>query len=264
MNRQFIAKHWYADVYEQFENQTYDVEFLLGVLREQCGGKPQNILETACGGGRISVPLAEAGHSVTGFDADEHMLMRCYKRMGGLPNIRCYKADAVTSDWGADFDVVVLAGNVLINIETEADYAQAQTIFIRKAAEALRQGGHLYLDFDLHTDPAPYFNSLGETTYLAGTDDMGTSGRMVSYGGVYDLVTRIFEGVKHLELMQNNGENVIVPMLWHKHIPSQAQVFGWLEEAGFELERTYRDYTDEPLAEPETEHVRATIWARKK
>jgi len=89
LSRQFIAKHWYAGVYEQFENHTNDVDFLLKVLREQTDGTPQNILEVACGGGRISVPLAQAGHTVVGFDADEHMLLRCYGRMRGIPNIAC-------------------------------------------------------------------------------------------------------------------------------------------------------------------------------
>ena len=28
-----------------------------------------------------------------------------------ISNITCYSADALTSDWGTDFDVVVLAGN---------------------------------------------------------------------------------------------------------------------------------------------------------
>jgi len=47
MNNHFIAKHWYADVYEQFENQTNDVEFILSILQAQTDG-PQNILEAAC------------------------------------------------------------------------------------------------------------------------------------------------------------------------------------------------------------------------
>jgi len=41
LDRNFIARHWYADVYEQFENQTNDVEFLLEVLRENTDA-PQN------------------------------------------------------------------------------------------------------------------------------------------------------------------------------------------------------------------------------
>ena len=264
MNRDFIAKHWYACIYEQFENQTDDVEFLLNILHKHTDGSPQKILEVACGGGRICIPLAQAGHIVTGFDADEHMLLRCYRRMKGMSNITCYSADALTSDWGSDFDVVVLAGNVLINIETDMDYAQAQQTFIHKAAMALKHGGHLFLDFDLLYDPARFFNSLRESSYFNGTDDMGTSGRIVSYGSVYDPVTRICAGASHWELKTNNGESFVISEQWYKHIPSQAQVYGWLSEAGLTIERSYKNYSDEPIPEPIDESThRATIWARK-
>ena len=264
MNKDYIAKHWYADMYEQFENQTDDVEFLLNLLRQGTDGAPQRILEAACGGGRICIPLAQAGHILTGFDADEHMLLRCYRRMKGMSNITCYSADAFSSDWGSDFDVVVLAGNVLINIETDMNYAKAQQTFIHKAALALKRGGHLFLDFDLHYDPTQIFNRLQESSYFQGTDDMGTSGRYVSYGSVYDPVTHLCAGTSHLELTANNADSFIISKLWHKHIPTQAQVYGWLGEAGLAIERSYKNYSKAPLSEPIDESThRATIWARK-
>ena len=264
MSQNFIARHWYADVYEQFENQTNDVEFILWVLRENTNGT-QNILEAACGGGRIAVPLAEVGHTVTGFDADIHMLLRCVKRMKGLPNIRVYHADATESDWGAGYDVVVLGGNVLINIESDKDYKQAQIAFIRNAAEALRPGGHLLLDFQLLYDDAAVFNRLGESSYFTGTDDMGTTGRTVSYGGVYDPVTQYCTGVSHIELTASNGERIVVATDWKKHIPKQAQVYEWLAEAELVIEKAYKNFTKEPLPEPVDEDTyRATIWARKR
>jgi SAM-dependent methyltransferase len=264
LNREFIAKHWYADVYEQIENQTNDVDFLIKVLNEYTDA-PQNILEIACGGGRICVPLAEAGHTVTGIDTDEHMLLRCYRRMKGLKNIRCFSADAVTDNLGTGYDVVVLAGNVLINIESETDYKQAQITFINKAAAALRPGGHLYLDFQLLFDDAKVFNSQGESSYFEGTDDMGTFGRTVRYGSVYDPVTQLCCGTGHWELTANNGENFTVIRNWHKHIPKQAQVYKWLAEAGLTIEKTYKNFSDEKLPEPIDESTyRATIWARKK
>lgn len=263
MNREFIAKHWYADVYEQFENHTNDVEFLRGVLDDNTDA-PQNILEVACGGGRICVPLAQAGHTVTGFDADEHMLLRCYRRMKGLCNIRCFSADATTADWGAGYDVIVLAGNVLINIESGMDYKQAQITFIQKAAAALRLGGHLYLDFQLLFDDAKVFNSLKESSYFEGTDDMGTHGRTMSYGSVYDSVTQLCSGASHWELTTNNGESLTISEIWHKHIPKHQQVYRWLAEAGFIIERTYKNFSAEPLPDPVDESTyRASIWARK-
>jgi len=264
MDQNFIARHWYADVYEQFENQTNDVAFILSILQENTNGA-QNILEAACGGGRIAVPLAEAGHTVTGFDADIHMLLRCCKRMKGLPNIQCYHADATEADWGAGYDVVVLGGNVFINIESDKDYKQAQIAFIRNAAAALRTGGHLLLDFQLLYDDEAVFNRLGESSYFTGTDDMGTTGRTVSYGGVYDPVTQYCAGVSHIELTANNGEHIVVATDWKKHIPKQAQVYAWLAEAGFVIEKAYKNFTDAPLPEPVDEDTyRATIWARKR
>ena len=264
MDRNFVAKHWYADVYEQFENQTNDVGFLINVLNENTD-TPQNILEAACGGGRICVPLAQAGHTVTGFDADEHMLLRCYRRMKGIKNIRCFSADAMKTDWGTGYDVVVLAGNVLINIESDTDYKQAQIEWIQKAARALKTGGHLYLDFQLLFDDNAVFNRLKESSYFEGTDDMGTSGRTVSYGSVYDPVTQLCGGVSHWELTTNNGEHFVVSKTWHKHIPKLSQVYQWLHEAGLEVVKAYKNFSLEPLVDPIDEtNFRATIWACKK
>lgn len=259
----FIAKHWYASMYEKFENQTHDVDFLLRVLTEQTGNQPQNILEVACGG-RICVPLAKANHFVTGFDVDEHMLLNCYRRMSGLANIRCYQADAAISVWGVAFDLVVMAGNILINIESEIDYKEAQKTLIKNAAAALRTGGHLYMDFDLHNNPTARFNRLKESSYFKGTDELGTNGRTVSYGSVYDPITQICTGTGHWELTTNSGEQINITKCWYKHIPTQMQVYDWLSDAGFTIEHTYQNYTAEPIPEPIGEATnRAIIWARK-
>ena len=269
MNRKFIIKHWYAYAYEQFETQTNDVDFFINVLREETDGTPQNLLEVACGGGRISVQLAKAGHIVTGFDADEFMLLRCYNKMKGISNITCHQADAIKSDWGTGFDVVIMAGNILINIVTDMDYAEAQQIFIQKAAAALRMGGHLLLDYDQHSDAsaAKFFNRLGESGRLGVeteyVDDLGTVGKFKNYGSVYDPVTRICTWASHIELTTNNGGLIIESTMGYKHIPSLEQVFGWLREAGFIIEKTFRNYSDEPLTESEPDYVKATIWARK-
>ena len=266
MNRYFISKHWYASVYEQFENQTNDVEFILKVLHEQTDGKPQNLLEAACGGGRISVPLAEAGHNVTGFDADEFMLLRCYRRMKDLPNITCYQADAINSDWGNDFDVVVLAGNILINIKSDMDYKKAQQLFIKKAADALCADGHLLLDYDQYSkESAPeFFNHQGKFNYFEGVDELGTSGKIVGYGGLYNPVTQMCTWTNHMELVTNNGKEIIVPKTGYKYIPMLAEVYKWLDDAGFVIEKAYRNYSDEALSIDEIDFVRATIWAKKK
>ena len=57
-------------MYDCNETETGDVEFALSVI----GAESKRILEIACGSGCFLVPMAEAGHDVTGLDFDEHML----------------------------------------------------------------------------------------------------------------------------------------------------------------------------------------------
>ena len=269
MNRDFILRHWYASVYDQFEENPHDIPFLLLVLKEQTDGTPQNILEVACGGGRMSVPLAEAGHRVTGFDADPFMLLHGYRKAKHLPNLRMFEMNILDPDWGTGYDVVIASGNVLINLEYlpgAVTYRQAQRTLIQSAAKALRPGGHLYLDFSLHANPVAVFH--GSKTepmhYFEGTDDLGTTGRTCGYGGIYNPVTRQVVGSNHAELTTNSGEALVFENPWGKYIPTQAQVYGWLQEAGLILEQAYRNYTDEPLPEPVPEKTwHATLWARK-
>ncbi len=84
------------------------------------------------------------------------------------------------------------------------------------------------------------------------------------YAYVYDPVIRICTGTKRWELTTNNGGSFIIWELWHKHIPSREQVYGWLREAGLIIEKSFKNYTDEPIPEPLDESMfRATIWARK-
>ncbi len=59
-------------MYDREETGTQDSAFLLSLI----GNSPKRILEIACGTGRILIPLAKAGHYVTGLDLDEAMLER--------------------------------------------------------------------------------------------------------------------------------------------------------------------------------------------
>ena len=264
MNREFIKKHWYAYIYEQMENQTNDADFLLQVLHTQLGDLPRQILEVACGGGRLTIPLARAGHDITGFDADEYMLLRCYARLQGMKNARLFATDAVKGNWGTGYDVAVMGGNFLINIESDIEYAKAQEAVIRNCASALKTGGYLLMDFDIHYDPAKFFTRLGESSYFHGTDDLGTYGRTVSYGSVYNPVTQICTGSNHTELTTNTGEFFTVPGLRHKHIPSQEQVWDWCVKAGFSIEKTYKNYTQDPIPVPIDETTsHATLLLKK-
>ncbi len=155
-----IAK-WNADMYDRNETGTGDVEFALSVI----GGAPRNILEIACGSGRFLVPLAKAGHIVTGLDFDEYMLEKISKKAAGLSNITWRRADAVKDEWGTGFDVVMLAGNFLFNLISDMDYEKAQELLIRKAADSLKPGGSVYIDYSYTVYPEAWFDNPAKSLY---------------------------------------------------------------------------------------------------
>lgn len=250
--------HWYAYIYEQQVIQADEVEFILDTV----GSPPKRILEVACGGGRILAPLARAGHIVTGFDSDRAMLERCEARIRPFPNARCYYADAVAGDWGKDYDVVLLAGNILLNIVSDMDYSQAQALLIRRASESLKAGGRLYLDLDCYNRPAETSSNRREWICFEGTDDRGTYGKYIIISGDYSPETRIDRSRRRYEITPAGGEMEVFDLSSVKYFPTLDQVHSWLTDAGLEIEQEYGGYDRRPIDEDVIGN-RAIIWARK-
>lgn len=263
-NEKPIISKWVADLYDQKVTETKDVEFLLSVI----GQTPKRILEVCCGSGRILVPLAKAGHTVTGFDTDEFMLAKIPAKAEGLNNIQWHATDAVRDDWGTGFDVVVLFGNILYNIVSDMDYAKSQEMFIQKAASALTPGGYVCIEY------SPGGSCLANPNYVPdvsgdkndwvvweGTDSDGNHGKMILLaGGDYDKDTRLSRFTRRFELTFRNGEKVLQDIHCVKHFASLEQVYGWLTGAGFRVEQEYEDYNRNLINNDST---RAIIIARK-
>ena len=49
------------------------IEYILRLLGEE----PKTVIDIGCGDGRVLVPLASAGHQLTGIDIDEHAIEAC-------------------------------------------------------------------------------------------------------------------------------------------------------------------------------------------
>ena len=258
-----IISKWVADIYDQKETEMEDVDFLLSIL----GPAPKRILEVCCGSGRILVPLAKAGHRVTGFDADECMLAKIPTKAEKLGNIEWRAADAVHGGWGEGFDVVMLAANILYNIVSDMDYEKAQALFIRKAAAALAPGGVVYIDYQpgghclVHPEKAAKRrNSRHEWVVWEGRDGDGNYGKMSLFGGSYVPATRIDTFTRRFELTLQSGETIRQELPCSKHFATLEQLHGWLADAGFSIEQEYGDYQRSPISR---KTHRAIILARK-
>ena len=260
MDKKSIISKWNADLYEQEVTYTHDVDCLLSLI----GDKPKRILEVCCGSGRILVPLAKAGHTVDGFDADEYMLAKIADKAVGMDNINWKMMDAVHGDWDCNYDIVVLGGNILYNIVSDMDYSRAQEMLIKKTAAALAPGGHVFIDYQpgghLITQSEPSHNRDGEWTIWNGTDADGNRGRMMILGDSYDAATGMGGFVRRYELTLKNGETITQNTVCQKHFAPLKQLHRWLRDAGFVIEREYGDFNGAPVAEDSRGVV---IYARK-
>lgn len=86
--------------------------------------RPSSVLDAGCGTGRVAIELARRGVDVVGVDVDAPMLAQARQK---APELAWVEADLATLDLGRRFDVVVLAGNVMIFLRpgTEGDVVAA-------------------------------------------------------------------------------------------------------------------------------------------
>jgi SAM-dependent methyltransferase len=105
------------------------------------GFDPASVLEAGCGTGRVGRELARRGVEVVGVDLDEEMLGTARRK---APNIEWRLADLKNVDLGRSFDAIVLAGNVMIFLESGAEQA-----VITNMARHLQGGGLLIAGFQL-------------------------------------------------------------------------------------------------------------------
>ena len=260
-NEKSIISKWVADMYDQKVTEVDDVEFLLKII----GDAPKKILEVCCGSGRILVPLAKAGHTVTGFDADELMLAKIPAKAAGIDNITWRKADAVYDDWGTGYDVVVLAANILNNIISDVDYEKAQEQLIKNAAAALAPGGYIYIDYSPGGHNVKYLEKESsnwdqEFVIWEGVDGDGNHGRMVLLAGEYDARTQNDSFIRRFELTLANGEKITQDIPSVKHCVTLGQIHDWLRNYGFSTLQEYRDYNGNPI---DDNSYRVILYARK-
>ncbi len=119
-----------------------DVPFFLGQLPR----RRQRILELACGTGRAAIPLAQAGHSVTGIDFDPAMIRLAQQKAKsvGLSSrvLDLRVGDALTLRLGKRFDWVCIFFNTFLAFAT----LEQQDACLQVARRHLRKGGRLFLD----------------------------------------------------------------------------------------------------------------------
>lgn len=137
------SAHVYDELYDEFVPPAAQIER----LRKLAGTGPA--VEIGSGTGRVAIPLAQAGVTLTAVDASEEMTTRLAKKTGDLP-ITPVTADAADYVHPTRVDLIFAVFNTFFLLASEP----VQRAFLRNAARSLTSGGTLLLEtFTPHPGP---------------------------------------------------------------------------------------------------------------
>ena len=119
-----------------------EADLIESLLRETGG---RRVLDAGCGTGRVAIELAARGFDVVGMDLDEDMLVAARAKAPDLSWIRADLSDS-SAHPNDEFDLVALAGNVMIFVERGTEAA-----VIEQLSSQLVSGGLLVAGFQLST-----------------------------------------------------------------------------------------------------------------
>ena len=150
----------FADVYDDWYGDVSDAEATAEFVSRF--GAHQRVLELGVGTGRLSTPLANAGHLVVGVDASLAMLERFVA--APAPSLSCAAgADMATLPFADEsFDTVLVATNTLFNAHEPGDQQRC----LGEARRVLRLGGRLVVEAMVPAPPDPQLDRLVTTRSL--------------------------------------------------------------------------------------------------
>lgn len=121
-----------------------EADLVEALLRESNG---RSVLDAGCGTGRVATELARRGFTVTGVDADPDMLAAAREKAPDLTWRHGDLADPGAVSEAGPFDLVLMAGNVMIFVEPGTEQR-----VVANLAGRLNAGGLLVAGFRLQPD----------------------------------------------------------------------------------------------------------------
>ncbi len=236
------------DVFARFYDPEFgeyeeDVPLFLNFARRT--GDP--ILEVGCGTGRVLIPLAEAGYTVTGVDISPAMLERARAKAeaaGLMDRITLVHTDVRDLDLGRTFALIIYAANSFMHHTTQDE----QLRVLARLRDHLKPGGLLILDLfnpDIHmlarqdgrVDLVKTWQEEDGTTvqkFQSVTAYPTEQILQITY--MYDILTR-----------QGALKRIIAPFSLRYLWPGEARLM--VERAGLTLEAMYGSYELDPVSD---------------
>lgn len=144
------------------------------------GGR--RVLDAGCGTGRVAIELDRRGYAVVGVDVDDAMLAVARRKAPGIDWCTADLAGPGAVATGVGFDLVVLAGNVMIFLAPGTEGA-----VLAGLADVLVPGGLLVAGFQVRADRLPLaaFDAAARAAGLVPVDRLATWDGAPYAGGDY-------------------------------------------------------------------------------
>ncbi|HET7035222.1 MAG TPA: class I SAM-dependent methyltransferase [Thermomicrobiaceae bacterium] len=215
---------------------------------QELAGREAQVLELACGTGRVLVPLAAAGHEITGLDASPHMLALARAKLAAVGPQVAERANLVEGDMRGfsldrEFDLAIIAAKSIAYLTDRREQLQA----LRAVTAHLRPGGRLALDL-LH--PAPAFLAERPGSLRQDVAQVLADGRLVARTETLvdnDRAAQVRRIRSAYEIVAPDGAVTKHYVEWPYRYLFRFEAEHLLERAGFTVEALYGGYQHEPF-----------------
>ena len=199
-------------------------------------------LEFGIGTGRIALPLAARGVSVSGIDLSEAMIAKLRVKPGG-DTIGVTVGSFATAKVECAFSLVYLVANTIMNLTTQ----DAQVACFENASEHLQPGGHFLIEVIVpgwqRLPPGERFQVFDVSPGHLGFDEI-------------DVVTQA--SVSHHYWIEDDRVEVLSPpfrYVWPAELDLMARI------AGMSLRERWGGWSREPFTGESPKHV--SIWEKR-
>lgn len=254
---QAIAEYYDAE-YVSNSVLDNDVPFLI----EHLPSRAAKILELCVGTARAAIPLAQAGHRITGVDLDAELLKIARRKRDSVgltdKELKLVRGDVLSFKSETRFDYAVLIFNTLLNFTSLAE----QDRLISNVAKQLKPGGRFWVDIfnpDLSILGTPHHAHFDSATFYVPALDRSVH-RTTEITRA-EKRPQLQEMTFHYTWADEQGdlhqERVDFEMTWM--MPRELTLL--LQRHGFVIEHLYGDYDGSDVS---TESPRLIACAKKR
>jgi SAM-dependent methyltransferase len=243
-----IAQTYDVRVGERWDNR--DLAFYLGLAQDAAGP----VLELACGTGRVLLPLARAGHQVTGLDLSPHMLAEARRKLAAEPSevrarVSLIDGTMCRFDLPRRFALILIPFRAFQALLTREE----QRGCLECCRDHLQPEGRLVIDvFNPRLDFLVQ-GEMEESSYDAAAPD-GTTLRFIACRR-FDQAEQILSAPSRTEMLTADGPRVLNDGELRLRYFFRCEVEWMLEACGFQVDRLWGDFAESEFAADSPEMI---------